>query len=199
MIGNLSWKALSGISQAINKSVTFTITTLPGVVLVTGDLALETLFVLLVALAQGVLFFVQLRLMRVSLADTKTAAVAATLGAKSSRQSADTAKIIDDCKRASAYVHFAGLRYISHPDLADGRIFWQLRPHWRNSGNTPRAAFMCTSAMSFGTKYYPTITLLRRRFSPTNSREHSRSNPVDSLDLVLIIFGALILLTLRRD
>ncbi|MFM0567054.1 hypothetical protein PQQ88_01740 [Paraburkholderia caledonica] len=121
----------------------------------TGDLALVTLFVLLVALAQAVLFFVQLRLMRASLADTKAAAIAATLGAKASQQSADTAKI-SMIASERAYVHFAGLRYISHTHLADGRIFWRLRPHWRNSGNTPTRGLRVYVRYEFRDEILPT-------------------------------------------
>jgi hypothetical protein len=102
----------------------------------TGFLALLALGTLAVAVLQALLFFVQLRLMRASLADTKAAANAAMLQAKSSQESAETART-SMIASERAYVHFAGLRYISHTYLGDGHVFWRLRPHWRNSGNTP--------------------------------------------------------------
>jgi hypothetical protein len=35
-----------------------------------------------------------------------------------------------------AYVHHDGFRWISHPD-PNGKLFWRIRPSWRNTGNTP--------------------------------------------------------------
>jgi hypothetical protein len=90
----------------------------------------------LVAVVQAVLFLYQLRMMRQNLVDAKNAADAAVISADAARASADVAKL-SMVASERPYVHFAGMRWISHNNTERQQVFWRLRPHWRNSGNTP--------------------------------------------------------------
>lgn len=83
------------------------------------------------SLGQVFLFWVQLRFIRDGLADTKEAADAAKDGTDIARTS-----MISNNR---AYVHHAGMRWISHPKVAGSKEvdFWRLWPSWSNSGNTP--------------------------------------------------------------
>jgi len=58
------------------------------------------------------------------------------LAFQESRRAGDIAR---DAMVASnrAYVHHHGCRWISHTHVADGHVFWRIRPQWINSGNTP--------------------------------------------------------------
>jgi hypothetical protein len=102
----------------------------------TWFLAKLTLLLVIVGLSQVALFYWQLRLIRKSLEDARVAAEAARDGAKAARDSADTARL-SMIASERAYVHHDGCKYISHPDRNTGKIFWRIRPRWKNSGNTP--------------------------------------------------------------
>ncbi len=102
----------------------------------TGWQAIFTLILVFVGGLQLVLFIWQLRMVRESLTDTKKAADAANVGAASTRDSADTAKLSMVASQR-AYVHFGGCRWISHPDTNDGHIFWRIHLRWNNGGSTP--------------------------------------------------------------
>jgi hypothetical protein len=92
-------------------------------------LAAFTLALFCAALGQIVLFWVQLRYMRVGTNDTGVAALAAQSSADIAKQSMVSSN--------RAYVHHNGCRWISHTDTKDGHNFWSIRPRWINSGNTP--------------------------------------------------------------
>lgn len=92
-------------------------------------LAVFTLLLFTGAVGQIILFAWQLWLMRASLQDAKTSSDAA-------KSSADTAKLAM-IVGSRAYVHHSGMRWISHKNAVDGRIFWRLRPSWINQGATP--------------------------------------------------------------
>jgi hypothetical protein len=108
-----------------------------------------TFLLVVVGCFQVCLFLWQLWLIRESLDDAKIsaeaakeAADAAREGAKAARDSADIAKLAMTASER-AYVHFNGLRWISHRNLSDGSVFWRLRPQWINSGNTPTRHLRC--------------------------------------------------------
>jgi len=102
----------------------------------TGGQAIFTAVLVIVGIFQLFLFRWQLLMIKESLADTKAAAEAATVGAAATRDSANTAKLsMVDSERA--YVHFDGCRWVSHPHTNDGHIFWRIRTKWINSGDTP--------------------------------------------------------------
>jgi hypothetical protein len=97
--------------------------------------AVFTLCLVLVGAFQVGLFYVQLKLIRVSLTDAKIAADAAKDGAKAAQDSADIARtsmVAGD----RAYVHFNACRWTSHRQDSQSPVFWRLRPRWINSGNT---------------------------------------------------------------
>ena len=102
----------------------------------TGWLAIFTAALVLGAFAQVGLFWWQLRLIRESLEDAKIAAEAAKEGAKAARDSADISKLSMVASNR-AYVHFDGMRWNSHFSPSDNRFWWNIRPRWINSGNTP--------------------------------------------------------------
>jgi hypothetical protein len=83
----------------------------------------------IVAVLQAALFLVQLQMMRKTLTDTKNASQAA-------KESADIAKLSMVASQR-AYVHSDGVHHTSHAETGTGLVFWRLRPHWKNSGNTP--------------------------------------------------------------
>ena len=95
-----------------------------------------TLWLVIIAGGQLILFFWQLILIRESLNDTKLAAEAAKASADAARDSVNEAKF-SNAARDRAYVHFNGCRYISHRSDELSPVFWRLRPRWINSGNTP--------------------------------------------------------------
>ena len=58
------------------------------------------------------------------------------MAAEAARDSADTARL-SMIATDRAYVHHDGTKYISHLDRQTSKIFWRIRPLWRNRGNTP--------------------------------------------------------------
>jgi hypothetical protein len=107
-----------------------------GLTVATWILAFATGLLFIAAAFQVGLFWWQLRLIRESLVDTKLAAEAAKEGADATRDSADISRLAMIASDR-AYVHHAGISWVSHHQLSDGRIFWSIRPQWFNAGNTP--------------------------------------------------------------
>ena len=109
--------------------------------------AWATFALFIVAIAQALLFFQQLVLMRKGLADSEDAARTAKEAADAAKAQALAAAEGAAISRTAmvfgnrAYIHFAGIQHISHRDLGDGHIFWSLRPSWANGGHTPTRDF----------------------------------------------------------
>jgi hypothetical protein len=99
-------------------------------------IAVFTLGLVLIAASQAALFVWQLGLMKDGVDDARIAAIAARDGALASRDSADTAKLALVASER-AYVHYSGMKWISHTNGATGEVFWRIRPMWTNAGNTP--------------------------------------------------------------
>ena len=102
-----------------------------------------TLWLVIIAGGQLILFLWQLVLIRESLDDAKIAAEAAKEladaakeGASATRDNVNVARLAMTASDR-AYVHHNGFRWISHRNLATGNVFWRIRPRWINSGNTP--------------------------------------------------------------
>lgn len=55
---------------------------------------------------------------------------------EAARQSVDISRL-SMVASDRAYIHYGGCNWISHPDAADGSIFWSIRSLWINNGNTP--------------------------------------------------------------
>jgi hypothetical protein len=95
-----------------------------------------TFLLVLVGAAQAYLFLWQLRLIRASLVDTKMAADASRESAAAARDGVNIAKL-SMIAGQRAYVHFDGMRWNSHFNPEEKRYWWNIRPAWRNGGNTP--------------------------------------------------------------
>ena len=98
--------------------------------------AVATIALVVVALGQLVLFYVQLRYMRTSLHDAKVAADAARESANVAKQSADAAQVIDRAY-VFATVQFSGVSIVPS-DTAINRVVVTLR----NYGKTPAVLTM---------------------------------------------------------
>jgi hypothetical protein len=94
-----------------------------------------TVLLVIVAIGQLVLFWWQLRLMRTSVNDAEAAARVAEAAADASKQSADVqSQQLTITTRA--YVFAGSLRWISHFDEKQQKVFWRIHPHFINRGNT---------------------------------------------------------------
>jgi hypothetical protein len=102
----------------------------------TKVLALLTAGLVAAALVQIIMFFRQLRVMKLDLEDTKIVAEAAKESANTARESlaVERQTMISSGR---AYVQTAGMRWISHRIDGTNDVFWRLRLRWRNAGNTP--------------------------------------------------------------
>jgi hypothetical protein len=107
-----------------------------GMTAYTGYVAVLTVGLLVVAAAQALMFYYQLRIMAKSLGDTKVAADAAKESAKSARESTDIARV-SMIASERAYVHHGDMRWTSHLNITSQTIYWRLQAGWNNSGNTP--------------------------------------------------------------
>jgi hypothetical protein len=102
----------------------------------TRVLAVATIGLIIVAVAQALLFLWQLIYMRIGLRDAKRAADAARDSALSATESVAISKLAMVAGNR-AFVHYNGCRWISHPQDADKRVFWRISARWLNAGNTP--------------------------------------------------------------
>ena len=82
------------------------------------------------------LFLWQLWLIRESLTDAKIAADAAKEGAEAAKESTEISRV-SMIAGDRAYVHYTGMRLISHYSITEKKIFWRVRPKWIKGGNTP--------------------------------------------------------------
>jgi len=98
--------------------------------------ALATGLLVVVGLFQLWLFYVQLRYIRQSLADTKAAADAAMVSADAAKKSADVAEVAMVAGER-AFVFATDLFCVWDPLPVGGPYNWRFRPVFRNSGDTP--------------------------------------------------------------
>jgi len=102
----------------------------------TRILAGATIGLIVIAVAQALLFLWQLRYMRVGLEDARRSADAARDSAIAASQSVEIAKSAMVAGNR-AFVHYYGCIWRSHTLDSDNRVFWRFSVRWMNAGNTP--------------------------------------------------------------
>jgi hypothetical protein len=119
-----------------------------GLTIATWTLAAVTLFLVLVGGGQLVLFYVQLRYIRESLNDAKTAADAATAAAAAAtnqaqelKRSADaTERTLTELERPWLFLESAKVTRCEPPDVPNA---WYVGLKWKNVGRTPAINIKC--------------------------------------------------------